>query len=91
MAANARRRRRLLTLALIVLAAIVIAVLISSEQVELLYVLATLGVASLLVVVALANFGEARAVSPAAPLDDAAALADATVAKIAPVRESVRR
>ena len=73
-AGSARRRRRLLTLAGFVLAVIVIAVLIQKEQIDVLYVLATFGVAALLVVVALADFGEARTNAPSAPFDDAAAI-----------------
>jgi peptidoglycan/LPS O-acetylase OafA/YrhL len=73
-ATSARRRRRLLTLAGFVLAVIVIAILIQKEQIDVLYVLATFGVAALLVVVALADFGEARTSAPSAPFDDAAAI-----------------
>ncbi len=72
-----RRKRRLATfLWASVLAALVI-ILLVTEQVAFLYVLATLSVAGLLIVVALADLGGARrAVTEVAPLDDAAAIAD---------------
>lgn len=72
-----RRKRRLATfLWASVLAALVI-ILLVTEQVAFLYVLATLSVAGLLIVVALADLGGARrAVTETAPLDDAAASAD---------------
>ena len=74
-----RRKRRLSTFLWVsVLAAVVITLLVT-EQVALLYVLATLSVAGLLIVVALADLGGARrAVTEVAPLDDAAAIADGT-------------
>lgn len=86
MANSARKRRRLLTLAVIALAVIAIGVLIKKEWIDVLYVLATLGVTSLLVIVALADFGQARAAAPPAPFDDAAAIGDATrpTAPVAP-------
>ena len=74
-----RRKRRLSTFLWVsVLTAVVITLLVT-EQVALLYVLATLSVAGLLIVVALADLGGARrAVTEVAPLDDTAAVADGT-------------
>lgn len=74
-AVNMRRRRRRFTLLWVAAAVIAISVLLWYEQIALLYVLATLGVTALLVVVALADFGEAQRAAPVAPFDDAAALA----------------
>ena len=51
--------------------------LIWTEQVALLYVLATLSVAALLVVVALSDLGEAKRTTQAPPFDDSAAAGDA--------------
>jgi hypothetical protein len=51
-------------------------VLLFTEQVALLYVLATLSVSALLIVVALAPFGEARAATEPASFDDSAAIAN---------------
>ncbi len=92
-AASARKRRRLLTLASVAASVIAIAILIRYEQVALLYVLATFGVASLLITVALANFGEARAVAPPAPFDDSAVLANTApqMSSITPARDPARR
>lgn len=71
------KRRRRITLLWIVFAAAIIITLLATEQVALLYVLATLSVATLLIVVAWADLGLARrpAAEPA-PFDDAAAIAD---------------
>lgn len=69
-----RRRKSLLISAAIV--ALVI-ILIVTEQVAILYLLATLGVAVLLIVVALADLeGVRRRPDDPAPRDDAAAIAD---------------
>lgn len=65
------------TILSLVVAAVITALLVT-EQVALLYVLATLGVSALLLVVAFSSFGEARAGTEAAPLDDAASIADRT-------------
>ncbi|MBA3323642.1 MAG: hypothetical protein H0T45_19645 [Pyrinomonadaceae bacterium] len=71
-----KRRRRLTYLWSAVIAAVIIG-LIWKEQIALLYVLATLSVAALLIVVALSDLGGARQVAvEAPPLDDSAALAD---------------
>jgi hypothetical protein len=72
-----RKSRKSLYLSLVAVAVII--VLLWQEQVALLYVLATLSVAGLLTVVALADLGGARrsAAGPA-PFDDSAAIADGT-------------
>jgi len=61
---------------------LVIIVLLATEQVALLYVLATLSISALLTIVALSSFGEARVATEPVPFDDAAAIAD----RNAPVR-----
>ncbi|HEY9286085.1 MAG TPA: hypothetical protein VIP46_21725, partial [Pyrinomonadaceae bacterium] len=75
-AAGARKGRG--RKSLLISAAVVVAViaLIWTEQVALLYVLATLSVAALLVVVAFSDLGRARAVTQPAPGDDSAAAGD---------------
>ena len=50
--------------------------LIYKEQIALLYILATVSVTVLLVVVAMADLGDAQQAAPTAPFDDAAAVAD---------------
>lgn len=72
-AAKARRRNVLIGVILLV---VVVAALLYTEQVALLYVLATLGVSALLIAVAFAPIGEARVATQPAPFDDAAAIAD---------------
>lgn len=77
--ANPRRNRRRITilLGLAVIAAVVTLLLL--EQVAVLYVVSTLGIAALLMVVAFADLGDAhRPASDPPPLDDSAALADGT-------------
>jgi hypothetical protein len=65
------------------LASAVIVALIWTEQVALLYVLATLSVTALLMVVAMADLGGARRpVTEAAPNDDSAAAADGLGASV---------
>ena len=71
---RSRKSRTGLILSLVV--AGIVAVLLVTEQVALLYVLATLSIAVLLLVVAFASFGEARAATESAPFDDSAAIAD---------------
>ena len=72
-----RRKRRLSTFLWVSGSAAVVITLLITEQVALLYVLATLSVAALLIVVGLADLGGARrTVTEVAPLDDAAAIAD---------------
>ena len=70
------RRRNSILLSVAVIAAII--VLLALEQVALLYLIATLGVAVLLIVVAFADLhGAATEPSPAVPVgDDSAAIAD---------------
>ncbi|MDQ3806527.1 MAG: hypothetical protein M3416_22180 [Acidobacteriota bacterium] len=83
-AARARRKSRRTSLLWIALVAAAVIVLLVLEQVALLYVLATLSVAGLLVVVALADLRGARqATEQLAPGDDSAAIGDRT-AKAAP-------
>ncbi|MCA1818151.1 MAG: hypothetical protein LC746_17535 [Acidobacteria bacterium] len=79
-AANARTRRRLVTLAWSAVVAGIVITLIYKEQVALLYVLATAAVTVLLVVVAMADLGGARRTTEPAPFDDAAAVADGVTA-----------
>ncbi len=92
-AAEARKRRRLLTLLWSALTAAIVIFLIYKEQIALLYILATVSVTALLVIVALADLhGVRRTLEP--PLDDAAALADGTSARVlntAPARAARRR
>jgi hypothetical protein len=77
-----KRRRRMTLLYMAIVAAIVIA-LLAMEQIALLYVLATLSVAALLIVVALSDLkGTERGREPA-PFDDAAAIADGQTASTA--------
>lgn len=71
-----RKSRTGLILSLVV--AVIVTLLLVTEQVALLYVLATLSIAVLLLVVAFASFGEARAATEIAPFDDAAAIGDRT-------------
>jgi|GEM_PF-1851286 len=77
-ASAGRRKKGRRTSVLLVLASVVIVVvLLATEQVAVLYVLATLGVAALLAVVALSDLRGAReATEQAAPYDDAASIGD---------------
>lgn len=80
-----RRRRRLITLLWISVSAILVITLLYYQQAAVLYVLATLSVAGLLIVVALSDLGIARQIAPGiAPRDDAAAIADGAVASSTP-------
>jgi len=77
--ARARRKGRRTTLLWIAGVAVVVIALLLTEQIALLYVLATLSVAGLLAVVAFADLRGAR--QPAeqlAPGDDSAAIGDRT-------------
>jgi hypothetical protein len=83
--AEGRRKRRHMSLLVSGGAIILIIVLLALEQVALLYLLATLGVAVLLFVVAFADLhGAIQETVQAAPGDDAAAIADRT-ARATPV------
>ena len=73
------------------LAAIAVIALIWTEQVALLYVLATLSVAALLVVVAFSDLGRARHVTQQPPGDDSAAAGDAMNAAPAAAARAGRR
>jgi hypothetical protein len=79
-AEGARKRRRRNSLLLSAAAVVVIVVLLATEQVALLYLIATLGVAALLLVVAFSDIHGAQQTAAAgvapAPADDAAAIAD---------------
>ena len=71
-----RKGRRNMTLWWIVGMAAVIVMLLYFQQTELLYVLSTVGVAVLLIIVAMADLAHAqRSASDPAPVDDAAAAA----------------
>jgi Ca2+/Na+ antiporter len=74
-----RKSRKSLVISLIAVA-VVIALLIM-EQVAVLYVLATLSVAGLLIIVAWSDLGQSKRVATdAPPRDDAAAIADGVAA-----------
>jgi hypothetical protein len=78
---GARRKRRRNSILVSIAAVVAIILLLAFEQVALLYVLATVGVAALLIIVAFADLHgaaqtSAAAVQPSNP-DDAAAIADA--------------
>ncbi len=70
-----KRTRRNTIIWVAAISAIVIA-LLYAEQIAMLYVLATLSVTALLVVVARANFGEAKRATESVSFDDSAAIAD---------------
>jgi hypothetical protein len=76
---SVRKRRRRNSILWSIAAVAVIVVLLALEQVALLYLLATLGVAILLIIVAFANLhgAPADALQPL-PADDSAAIADRT-------------
>ena len=74
-----RKRRRRNSLLVSAVAVVIIVTLLMLEQVALLYLIATLGVAGLLLVVAFSDLQGARqtaSVAGPAPGDDAAAIAD---------------
>ena len=74
-----RKRRRRTSLLVSAVAVIIIVVLLMLEQVALLYLISTLGVAGLLLVVAFSDLHGAQQPASAlgpAPADDAAAIAD---------------
>ena len=76
---GARKRRRRNSLLVSAVAVIVIITLLALEQVALLYLIATLGVAALLLVVAFSDLHGAQQqqlASAPVPADDAAAIAD---------------
>jgi hypothetical protein len=76
---SVRKRRRRNSLLVSVVAVVVIIVLLALEQVALLYLISTVGVAVLLLVVAFADLHGAQQPASAlgpAPADDAAAIAD---------------
>jgi hypothetical protein len=74
---GARKRRRRNSLLVSAVAVIIIVVLLMLEQVALLYLISTLGVAGLLFVVAFSDLHGAQQTAPASvPADDAAAIAD---------------
>ena len=72
-----RKRRRRNSLLVSAVAVIIIVVLLMLEQVALLYLISTLGVAGLLLVVAFSDLhGAKQTADVPAPADDAAAIAD---------------
>lgn len=76
-AEGVRRKRRRNSLLVSAIAVVVIVVLLALEQVALLYLICTLGVAALLLVVAYADLhGAQQPTIEPAPADDAAAIAD---------------
>jgi hypothetical protein len=81
---STRKSRRRNSILLSIAAAAVIILLLAFEQIALLYLIATLGVAALLTVVAFADLhGVRQTVAASAaptPADDAAAIADRTAA-----------
>jgi hypothetical protein len=80
-AEGVRKKRRRNSILWSVAAIAIIVVLLLFEQVALLYLLATLGVAVLLTVVAFADLhgAQQQEVAAPAPADDAAAIADAAL------------
>lgn len=80
--AASRQRRRRVTLLWSAVAAAVVITLLITEQVAVLYVLATLGVSGLLLVVAWSDLGAAhKQVTEEPPRDDAAAIADGVTSR----------
>ena len=74
---GARKRRRRNSLLVSAVAVIIIVALLMLEQVALLYLICTLGVAGLLLVVAFSDLhGAKQTADVPAPADDAAAIAD---------------
>ena len=84
-AARARKKGKRTSLILSLVAVAVVITLLALEQVALLYLLGTLGVAAILVIVAMADLKGAKA-GPlqATPADDSAAVGDRTL-KTTPV------
>jgi len=79
--AGARKNNRRTTFIWIAAATAIIVALIWTEQVALLYVLATLSVTALLLIVAMTDLGGARTtLTQPAPNDDSAAAADGLTA-----------
>jgi hypothetical protein len=80
---GARKKRRRNSILLSAVAVLIIVILLALEQVALLYLIATLGVAALLFVVAFADLhGAPQTAASAAvpvPTDDSAAIADRVV------------
>lgn len=95
-AEGARRKKRRNSILISLAVALVIVVLLALEQVALLYLLATAGVAALLLIVAFADLHGATpmaaAVAPAVP-DDSAAIADglAQAAGVTPTAQGTAR
>jgi hypothetical protein len=96
-AEGARKKRRRNSILISVAVAAVIIVLLALEQIALLYLMATVGVAVLLLIVAFADLHgatpvTAAAVQPSVP-DDSAAIADglAQAAGIAPTSQGTAR
>ena len=90
-ASGRNKNGRRMTLVWIALAAAIIIGLIWTEQVALLYVLATLSLSALLLIVAFADLGGARR-PVTAPNDDAAAVGDGLGASLnASTRTAKRR
>lgn len=76
-AVNSRRSRRRMTLLWSAICAAIIIALLVMEQIAVLYVLATVGVAVLLIIVAMADLkGVHAAAAIQLPRDDAAAISD---------------
>lgn len=75
-----KQQRRGMTLLWIAIAATIVVTLLVTEQVAMLYVLATLSVTALLAVVAVSDLGDARKMTGPASFDDAAAISDRTSA-----------
>ncbi|HJR07086.1 MAG TPA: hypothetical protein VJ842_07510 [Pyrinomonadaceae bacterium] len=92
-AGGRKKGNRRMTLLWIAVAAAIIIALIWTEQVALLYVLATLSVTGLLLIVAFADLGGARqrALTEPAPNDDSAAAADGLGASSPAARTTKRR
>ncbi|HYG11647.1 MAG TPA: hypothetical protein VD835_16995 [Pyrinomonadaceae bacterium] len=89
---GARKSNRRTTLLWIAAATAVIVALIWTEQVALLYVLATLSVTALLMIVAMADLGGSRRpLTEPAPNDDSAAAGDGLSATNARARAATRR
>lgn len=90
-AKGARKRSRWTTFLWIAAVMVIIIALISTEQVALLYVLATLSVTALLLIVAMTDLGGTRQpLTEPAPNDDSAALGDGSAASRV-ARETAKR
>lgn len=82
-AGGGRKNKRRTTFIWIAATTVIIVALIWTEQVALLYVLATLSVTALLLIVAMADLGGAqRPLTQPAPNDDSAAAADGLAAPV---------